>query len=364
MRHRFHAICPYFAMFPESFAERWVERYTKPGQVVLDPFCGRGTAPFQALLMGRRAIGCDINPVAYCVTRAKTNAPDISSIRRRLTQLQSNYDARSWTGQRRQLPEFFHHAFHKSTLSQLIYLRQSLKWKKSDVDCMIAALVLGSLHGEIRPKPTYLSNQMPRTISTKPDYSIRFWQKHNLTAPNVDSFSLLREKVTFRYESHVPRRRAKVFHQDMRDLPRNDEILRSKIRCVITSPPYLNVTNFAEDQWLRGWFLGGAERPTKSYESRDDRYVGAGEYWNMISDMWRMLGLLLEHGAHVVIRMGGYKLKSEHIVECLEGASLAAQRNVKVTMYEVSEIVRRQTDAFRPGTSGCREEVDVVFHVS
>lgn len=75
MRHPFHAICPYFAMFPESFPERWIEELTEPGDVVLDPFCGRGTTPFQALLMGRHAIASDINPVAYCVTRAKLRAP-------------------------------------------------------------------------------------------------------------------------------------------------------------------------------------------------------------------------------------------------------------------------------------------------
>ena len=72
-RHRFHSLCPYFAMFPERFAETWISRLTKPGDRVLDPFCGRGTTPFQSVLMGREAIACDINPVASCVSKAKTN---------------------------------------------------------------------------------------------------------------------------------------------------------------------------------------------------------------------------------------------------------------------------------------------------
>src|SRR2546425_560742 len=101
MRHRFHALCPYFAMFPETFVEKWVDRLTKRGDVVLDPFCGRGTAPFQALLMERNAVGCDINPVAYCVTSAKTNAPRASAVRRRITQLEKQFNARNWEGQRR-----------------------------------------------------------------------------------------------------------------------------------------------------------------------------------------------------------------------------------------------------------------------
>ena len=54
MRHRFHSICPYFAMFPESFVEKHLAASPHDG-VVFDPFCGRGTTVFQALLQGRAA---------------------------------------------------------------------------------------------------------------------------------------------------------------------------------------------------------------------------------------------------------------------------------------------------------------------
>ena len=117
MRHRFHSLCPYFAMFPESFASDWIERITKPGDIILDPFCGRGTAPFQALLMKRHALACDVNPVAYCITRAKTNAPSISTLLRRLTILEHEFDEREWGSEARKSSEFFHLAFDRGTLS-------------------------------------------------------------------------------------------------------------------------------------------------------------------------------------------------------------------------------------------------------
>src|SRR5260370_16931399 len=85
MRHRFHALCPYFAMFPESFASTWIVRLTKPGEIVLDPFSGRGTTAFQALLLHRRAIACDVNDVAACLTRRKTSPPPFSVLRRHIT---------------------------------------------------------------------------------------------------------------------------------------------------------------------------------------------------------------------------------------------------------------------------------------
>ncbi len=62
-------------MFPESFAERWIKRLTKPGETVLDPFSGRGTTALTALLCGRNAISSDVNDVAICLTKAKTSPP-------------------------------------------------------------------------------------------------------------------------------------------------------------------------------------------------------------------------------------------------------------------------------------------------
>ena len=162
MRNRFHALCPYFAMFPEGFARRWIEELTTPGDLVLDPFCGRGTAPFQALLCDRAAIGCDINPVAYCVTRAKTNPPTAPILKTRLTKLRKSFVRSEWEEKSLELPVFFQHAFSPLTLSQLVFLREGLRWTKSDVDCMLAALVLGALHGENPRSSNYLSNQMPR----------------------------------------------------------------------------------------------------------------------------------------------------------------------------------------------------------
>ena len=167
--------------FPESFVEKWVDRLTKRNDVVLDPFCGRGTTPFQSLLMGRKSLASDINPVAYCVSKAKTNAPSAAAVRRRITELENGFSHRTWEGQRRQTPEFFHFAYSQGTLRQLLYLRSSLRWEKSNTDCMIAGLILGALHGETQKSSSYLSNQMPRTISTKPAYSVRFWQRHELS---------------------------------------------------------------------------------------------------------------------------------------------------------------------------------------
>jgi hypothetical protein len=361
MRHRFHSICPYFAMFPESFAERWIEELTAPGDLVLDPFSGRGTTATCALLMQRRAIACDVNDVAYCLTRAKTGAPTLPALKRRLTMLESAFVPSKWKKAVCSSPEFFRYAFEDGTLAKLLYLRDALKWKKSRCDVMLAALVMGSLHGEMDKSGSYFSNQMPRTISTKPAYSVRFWKERGLVPPERNVFELLRRRAEFRYESPPPAGNAIVLHRDMRDLARMTDELPTPINCAIMSPPYLDVTNFEEDQWLRLWFLGGPTYPTCGRVSRDDRHGTSDAYWRFIADMWRSVGQVMSRRANVVIRLGSRITSPDKLQHLLVASSRFTGRPIKLVHHEVSQLKNRQTDAFRPGTKGCLVEIDCHF---
>ncbi len=345
-------------MFPESFAEKWIDQLTKPNDVVLDPFSGRGTTAFQALLMGRRAVASDINDVAYCLTKAKTSAPILSSLRRRITQLESNFDGRQWQHVTSKSDVFFKTAYENRTLQQLLYLRQELQWRRSRVDTMLAALVLGSLHGESDKSSAYLSNQMPRTISTKPKYSVRFWRDRQLHPPSRDVFELLRSRACFRYESEPPKGRAFVFHTDMRLLPRLRRKLPRQISCAITSPPYFDVTNFEEDQWLRLWFLGGPPYPTTRRLAADDRHGTPDKYWSFIADMWRTLGALISKHGNVVIRLGTHRMSPDRLEKALTATAVFSGRKVERVSWTVSEIKNRQTGSFRPGSKGISVEID------
>jgi hypothetical protein len=229
---------------------------------------------------------------------------------------------------------------------------------------MLAALTLGVLHGESQTSSSYLSNQMPRTISTKPDYSVRFWKRHRYTAPERDVFTLLRDGVKYRYVSSPPTGSATIVCGDMRELPRQPLLARRSVHAVITSPPYLNVTNFEEDQWLRLWFLGGPPAPTRGRISNDDRHYGLDSYWQLIADTWRMLGHVMAADSNVVMRVGMKGVEPERIADGLLGCSVLSQREVRLVSTETSEIRRRQTGSFRPGSSGCLLEVDAHFAVS
>ena len=226
--------------------------------------------------------------------------------------------------------------------------------------CFLMALALGILHGEMDRSSRYLSNQMPRTISTKPAYSIRFWDQRSLFPPERDVFARLRQEVTFRFRSERPERQADAILCDVRDISTQAPGYRSAVAAVVTSPPYFNVTSYEEDQWLRLWLLGGPPKVTYRQLSKDDRHENRARYWQFLADSWQAISPLLLPGAMIVCRIGGNGL-SEHelakgTVETLRAAFpgmrlLGAPRR--------SEIKGRQTDAFRPGSRGCRFELDV-----
>lgn len=366
-KHRLHALCPYFAMFPETFARESILSTTKEGELVLDPFSGRGTTLLEALLNGRDAIACDINPVAAVVSSAKAAPPSSGRIVGRLDELKRKYgrvDKTKLDAEARALPEFFRHAYATSTLRQILFLRRALAWKKSKRDEFITAVLLGHLHGESEHSPSYLSAQMPHTIAPKPDYAVRYWTKRELRPPNRDTFDLLRQKIEYRLENGVPERRGKVVLTDARKAAQRFKSAMRKVATVVTSPPYFDVTNFEEDQWLRLWFLGGEPRPTYSSVSHDDRYRSANNYFAFLADVWKGIAPLLKNDAHLVCRIGARAFSHAQISKRLtETIRQQWSKAVVVRDGEASDLKRRQTNAFRPGTKGCGVEYDFVFRL-
>lgn len=69
LTHRFYR---YPARFSPAFAGAAIDVFSQVGDVVLDPFMGGGTTVVEASAKGRRAVGCDLNPLATFISRVKT----------------------------------------------------------------------------------------------------------------------------------------------------------------------------------------------------------------------------------------------------------------------------------------------------
>jgi DNA modification methylase len=67
-----HQHYKYPARFSPSFVRAVLKELTKPDDVVLDPYMGGGTTVVEALALGRKVIGSDLNSLAVFVARAKT----------------------------------------------------------------------------------------------------------------------------------------------------------------------------------------------------------------------------------------------------------------------------------------------------
>src|SRR5438128_1798152 len=87
--HALHSLCSYMAMFPPSIPHVFIRWLTAPGDIVYDPFSGRGTTVLEACLQRRVGYGSDANPLAWVLSAAKADPPTRRSLTRRLRQLRA-----------------------------------------------------------------------------------------------------------------------------------------------------------------------------------------------------------------------------------------------------------------------------------
>ncbi|TAK33676.1 MAG: class I SAM-dependent methyltransferase [Saprospiraceae bacterium] len=77
--HRLH---PYLGKYIPQLVEIFLRKYFKPGQTVLDPFCGSGTTLVQANELGINSLGFDISAFNVMLCRVKTTTYDLELLRR------------------------------------------------------------------------------------------------------------------------------------------------------------------------------------------------------------------------------------------------------------------------------------------
>ncbi len=327
-----NAVCPYWTMFPLSFPLEILEN-ARPGEWVLDPFCGRGTTLYAARKLGLPAVGIDSNKVATAITAAKLVAVRPAAVVALAeTLIQSTPDVPVPEG------EFWRWCFTPQTLSILCRLRTGLARLGGDAAAALRGVLLGALHGpRNRGTPTYLTNQMPRTYATKPAGALAFWKRRGLEPVEVDVLAVVRKHATWRFAEVPPRVRGAVHTGDaLRILPS----LRRRFRWVITSPPYPGMVTYRPDGWLRGWLLG--DPPAPSYDRSDQLGALTGtRFVTRLAETWAAVAARCHMGAHLVVRFGALPSASRGEPEDLLLASLEASRRWQVISISDAGVPRR-----------------------
>jgi hypothetical protein len=84
--HSLHEIS-YRACFKPQLPRFFIDRLTRAGDTVYDPFMGRGTTLVEASLMGRRAYGCDVNPLSRVLCEPRLDPPTLAEVQVALAQI-------------------------------------------------------------------------------------------------------------------------------------------------------------------------------------------------------------------------------------------------------------------------------------
>lgn len=240
-QHPLHRTASRLGSFPPELAHYFIKRYSKKGDIVLDPFSGKGTAPLEACILDRVGIGNDASPDAYTLTHGKVRPVRYDKVKERLSELEEKFDSYDINNTNEDVKVFF----SENNLEQLEYLRDNLN--DTDLDIFIKSLTLGILHGK---GDLALSLPMSHSYSMSPSYVEDYAEENNLIKPDKNVFECIRKKAKKVTSRKLPETKGEACCQEILDLD-----LEQDIDLIVTSPPYYHALTYAWDNWLRLWFL-------------------------------------------------------------------------------------------------------------
>lgn len=315
--HSLHEVS-YRACFKPQLPRFFIERLTLPGDVVYDPFMGRGTTPVEAALLGRIPFGNDINPLSLTLTQPRLRPPALSELEARLHEI--NFDDLD------EFPEELLVFYHPETLRQICALKKhflSTRNRQSvpaaSVENWLWMVALNRLTGH---SPGFFSvYTMPPNQAVSVAAQRKINEKRKQTPPRRDVAKLILKKskqlltdVTPELKRTLARIADRARFTNLpadatRDLPANS------ISLAITSPPFLDVVQYADDNWLRCWFLG---IDPESVRLTVPRKI---EIWReAMTKVFRELHRVVKPGGHVAFEVGevhrGRTKLEEHILPC------------------------------------------------
>lgn len=248
--HSIHEIS-YRACFKPQLPEFFIKHLTKPGDAVYDPFMGRGTTPVQAALMGRQPIGNDINPLSVLLSRPRLAPPTLREVARRLDEIK-------WGEGKIDEPELL--AFysprtlrHMCALRRWLIERASMDHPLDPVNDWIRMVAINRLTGH---SPGFFSvYTLPPNQAVSAQSQRKINERRGQTPPDRDVKKLiLRKTALLLSDGPMPRHPTSLLTTGT--AWSTPVIGSGSVQLVVTSPPFLDVVQYAEDNWLRSWFAG------------------------------------------------------------------------------------------------------------
>jgi hypothetical protein len=224
--------------------------------MVYDPFSGRGTTVIEAGLSGRNVISNDANPLSEIMTRPRFFPPSVRAVEGRLKTISPDGEAGSLD-----LSMFYHSETEREILALRDYLQKRREEKAEDtVDRWIAMVATNRLTGHSSgffsvytlPPNQAVSQESQKRINVRRKQAPEYRNTHRLIVKKTKS--LLRTLTNSDIKAlNRAGKRAVFLKRDARKTP---EIAKETVRLTVTSPPFLDIVQYREDNWLRCWFNG------------------------------------------------------------------------------------------------------------
>jgi len=245
----------YRACFKAQLPRFFIELFTTEGDVVYDPFSGRGTTVVEAALLGRTVVANDINPLSAILCRPRFFIPDLDVLEQRLRSIKMNARARADLD----LAMFY----HTKTEGEIVSLKRYLDKRKQvnaedNLDQWIRMVATNRLTGH--SKGFFSVYTLPPNQAVSPQSQIRINRKLRQKPEYRDVRTIILEKskslVRNLTEHQIDnlKKTGKTAKLLTTDAAKTKSIRTESIHLTVTSPPFLNVVQYAHDNWLRCWF--------------------------------------------------------------------------------------------------------------
>ena len=249
--HSLHEIS-YRACFKPQLPRFFITRLTEPGDLVFDPFMGRGTTLLEAALHGRQTLGNDVNPLSRLLLEPRLDPPPVEAVANRLRALTLDEPTA--------LPDGFDAFFHERTLNQICRLREHLRERDSagstdPVDRWIRMVAVNRLTGH---SPGFFSvYTLPPNQATTIERQRRTNARRNQQPEYRDVADLILRKTRSLLRD-VPREAPTGRNRGFFRQPVGERFAYGgpPVSLAVTSPPFLDVVNYRRDNWMRCWFAG------------------------------------------------------------------------------------------------------------
>lgn len=316
----------YRACYKAELPGFFIDEFPGKGTRLFDPFSGRGTTVLEGIIRGIPGTGMDSNPLSSIIASPRWEIPSEAKIIKRLKYIFRNLE-------RREADIDLSMFYHKRTEYEIVQLKEYLSDRnesgtEDDTDRWIRMVATSRLTGHSRG--FFSVYTLPPNQATSPRRQIEINRKLG-NAPEYRDVSgiivrktksLLRD-VDERTRRNINRvgRSSKIIAEDSRRV--SEYVDENSIDLTVTSPPFLNVVQYAKDNWLRCWFnsidLGEIER--KLFVSGN-----LVEWKNFIFSVLVELHKITTPGGHVAFEVGEvhHRKKILNLDEVVGGLAIKA----------------------------------------